>query len=64
VLAVRAGPPLVPVLFLFFRPACHGNTKMFPRASLFQLRKATGSSPNERRTARSQTHPIDAELEL
>jgi len=34
---VRVGPPLVRAPFLFFRPACHGNTKMFPRAFLFQL---------------------------
>jgi hypothetical protein len=32
-LGVQFGPPFVPVLFLYFVPACHGNTKMFPRAS-------------------------------
>jgi len=45
VLGVRFGPPFVPVLFLFFMPARHGNTKMFPRASSIQQRLvATGSS--------------------
>src|SRR5690242_7092235 len=44
VLAVRVGPPFIPPL-LFFRPARHGNTKMFPRAYLIQLREAAAGSP-------------------
>src|ERR1700745_89496 len=39
---VRGGPPLVPAPFLFFRPACHGNTKMFPRASLSNSERPSG----------------------
>jgi hypothetical protein len=31
---VRVGPPFVAVPFLFFRPARHGNSQMFPRAYL------------------------------
>jgi len=34
VLVARIGPPLIPLSFLLFRPACHGNTKTFPRASI------------------------------
>jgi hypothetical protein len=48
VLAVRVGPPFIPPL-LFFRPACHGNTKMFPRAYLIQLREAAGVPKMARR---------------
>ena len=34
VLVVRIGPPLFPLSFLLFRPACHRNTRAFPRASI------------------------------
>jgi len=47
VLAARVGPPFIPPL-LFLRPAGHGNTKMFPRACLIQLREAVEGSQNGR----------------
>src|SRR5262249_50451954 len=47
VLAARVGPPFIPPL-LFFPPARHGNTKMFPRAYLIQLREVVGGSQNGR----------------
>src|SRR5262245_42297856 len=49
-LGVQFGPPFVPVLFLFFVPACHGTPKCSPVRPLVQ-RSLVRTVPLTRRGA-------------